>query len=196
LLEKTGGGGGSSELLQATDLEYTFSGGYAKTPYLDDRHAAQSIPQDQSRSPLKYTFLGGWAKNPKLGHTLFWAMAHWLGRKYQVNMPAILQRHSEGNTFRTKRTKLVRPEAFTAKRLRTKTWHNPYTAKEIIAREKHFSYDHLWTGNEDRHGWNDLREEVMLLKGTTCYQCGTVLHPSEVEIDHVTPRGKGSIRSF
>jgi len=118
----------------------------------------------------------------KLGHALFWVMAHWLGRKYQVNMPVILRRHSDGNTFRTTRTKLVRPEVFTAKRLRTKTWHNPYTEKEKIAREQHFSYDDLWTGNEDRHGWNDLREEVMLLKGTTCYRCGTVLHPSEVEI--------------
>ena len=32
----------------------------------------------------------------------------------------------------------------------------------------------------------DIREEVILLKGTTCYLCGIELHPSEVEVDHAT----------
>ena len=74
----------------------------------------------------------------------------------------------------------------TAKKLLKKKWHNPYTAKEAIIREKLLHYESLWSGNEDRQGWKDLREEVMLLKGTTCYVCGTELHPSEVEIDHAT----------
>src|SRR5215467_1169709 len=34
--------------------------------------------------------------------------------------------------------------------------------------------------------WMDIQEEVILLKGTTCYVCGTELHPSEVEVDHFT----------
>jgi hypothetical protein len=50
------------------------------------------------------------------------------------------------------------------------------------------SYKSVRWRNEDRDGYIDLREEVILLKGTTCYICGTVLHPSEVEIDHDTPR--------
>src|ERR687886_608177 len=57
-----------------------------------------------------------------------------------------------------------------------------------IIREKIIAFESLWLGNEDRDGYIDLREEVILLKGTTCYMCGTVLHPSEVEIDHDTPR--------
>ena len=53
-----------------------------------------------------------------------------------------------------------------------KTWHNPYTEKEAIIREKIIAFESLWLGNEDRDGYRDLREEVILLKGTTCYMCG------------------------
>ena len=35
-----------------------------------------------------------------------------------------------------------------------------------------------------------IREEVILQKGTTCYVCGTELHPYEVEIDHTKPRAR------
>ena len=78
-----------------------------------------------------------------------------------------------------------------------KTWHNPYTEKDQVKEEKErvkreslFSYDKVWTGNEDRPGWRDLREEVIHLKGTTCSVCGTTLHHSEVEIDHIIPRAR------
>ena len=72
-----------------------------------------------------------------------------------------------------------------------KAWHNPYTAKEEIIRENLLSLQDLWSGNEEnRKGWIDLREEVIQTKGTTCYLCGTLLHPSEVEIDHVISRAR------
>jgi 5-methylcytosine-specific restriction endonuclease McrA len=123
-------------------------------------------------------------------HALFWDMAHWLGRTYQGSMPAVMRRSRIGNTCGTKTLQWVRPTAFTAKRLRRTPWHHPYTAKEAMRREKLRAYDALWTGKEDRPGWQDLREEVILTKGTTCYGCGTILHPSAVEIDHVTPRAR------
>ena len=119
---------------------------------------------------------------------LFWDMAHWLGKKYKVNIPTVLQKYMKGNTFGTKATSLVLPTTYKAKRYMAKTWHNPYTEKEAIRREKIIAYESLWIGHEDRDGYMDLREEVIHLKGTTCYLCGTVLHPSEVEIDHDTPR--------
>ena len=119
---------------------------------------------------------------------LFWDMAHWLGKKYKVNIPTVLQKYMKGNTFGTTSTSLVLPTIYKAKRYMAKTWHNPYTEREAIIREKIIAYESLWDGNEDRQGYRDLREEVILLKGTTCYICGTVLHPSEVEIDHDTPR--------
>ena len=117
-------------------------------------------------------------------------MAHWLGRKYQISMPEVMRRYRISSTLGTKTVQLVMPTAFKAKRLRTKPWHNPYTEKEAIIREKFLAYEALWTGKEDRPGWKDLREEVILTKGTTCYVCGTTLHPSAVEIDHVLPRAR------
>jgi group II intron reverse transcriptase/maturase len=121
---------------------------------------------------------------------LIWDMAHWLGKKYKVKIPRVLQKYMKGKpkTFGTKTTTLVLPTTYKAKRYMAKTWHNPYTEKEAIIREKIIAFESLWLGNEDRDGYIDLREEVILLKGTTCYMCGTVLHPSEVEIDHDTPR--------
>ncbi len=125
----------------------------------------------------------------KLNNELYWDMAHWLGRKYKMNMPAVLRRFTVGSIIQTKTGKLTLPSDIKAKKRLVKTWRNPYTEREEIIREKLYSYNNLWTGNEgDRHGWKDLREEVMLAKGTTCYICGTNLHPSEVEVDHVPPR--------
>jgi hypothetical protein len=125
----------------------------------------------------------------RLGNELFWEMAHWLGRKYKINMPAVMQRFKGNNALGTKSIKLVMPDEHKAKKRLVRAWHNPYTEKEKIEREKFFFYEDLWTGYEgDRQGWTDLREEVILLKGTTCYLCGTNLHPYEVEIDHTIPR--------
>jgi RNA-directed DNA polymerase len=133
----------------------------------------------------------------KVGVELFWDMAHWLGKKYKLSMPRVMHRFREGNTFRTPAIQLIMPTEYKAKRFVAKTWHNPYTAPEKvlaekarIQRESLFTYDRLWTGHEDRQGWIDLREEVILLKGTTCSTCGTGLHPSEVEIDHIKPRAR------
>src|SRR2546423_1417587 len=61
-----------------------------------------------------------------------------------------------------------------------KAWHNPYTAKEEIVREKLLALQDLWSGNEYRREWQDLREEVIILKGTACHICGIELHSSEV----------------
>ena len=125
-----------------------------------------------------------------LSHELIWNMTHWLGRKYKISGPTVMRRFSreDGNyrTLGTKRVTLVLPNVYKAKKLLAKTWHNPYTAKEALIREKVLWYESLWLGNENRLGWSDIREEVMLLKGTTCYVCGTELHPYEVEIDHAT----------
>jgi 5-methylcytosine-specific restriction endonuclease McrA len=99
-----------------------------------------------------------------------------------------MQKFQKGNSLGIKSRILTRPTEYEAKKWPLRKWHNPYTAKEEVIREKFFSYDNLWTGVENRLGWRDLREEVILLKGTTCYVCGTELHQSEVEIDHSTPR--------
>jgi RNA-directed DNA polymerase len=91
------------------------------------------------------------------GTELFWNMAHWLGRKYESNLPAIMHRFRKDNTFGTKAITLVMPTAYQAKKLLVKTWHNPYTAPEKVMKEKDrmkreslFCYDKLWRGHEDR----------------------------------------------
>ena len=131
----------------------------------------------------------------QIGTELFWDMAHWLGRKYESNMPAIMQRFRKDTTFRTKAIPLVMPTAYQAKQLLVKTWHNPYTAPEKVMQEKDrlkreslFCYDKLWRGHEDRQEGMDLREEVILRDGPTCKSCGNTFHPSEVQVDHKIPR--------
>ncbi len=140
----------------------------------------------------------------KLSNEMYWLMAHWLGRKYKSNIPAILQKFEKDNTFRTNSRKLIRPDEYKAKRFMAKTWYNPYIEKEKVKEEKDrikrenlFSYDQTWSGTENRQGWWDQREEVIELKGTICAiqgpDClsqGKPLHQSEVEIDHIIPRNR------
>ena len=133
----------------------------------------------------------------RLSHEIYYDMAHWLGRKYKQSMSVAMQRFREGNTFRTKTLKLKMPREYKAKYFLAKTWHNPYTEQEKVQREKDrikreslFSYDQLWTGNENGQAGMDLREEVILRDGPTCTICGNVFHPSEVQIDHIKPRAR------
>src|SRR6516165_5469763 len=72
----------------------------------------------------------------KIQQEIYWDFAHWLGRKYKISMPKVVQRYQEGSTFRTKATKLVMPFEYKAKRFVARTWHNPYTAPEKVQREK------------------------------------------------------------
>ena len=133
-----------------------------------------------------------------LNPAVFWGMAHWLGRKYKRNMPEIMRRFSQGNTFQTATRKLRMPSDYKAKRFVAKTWHNPYTEKEEVRkeqrrlqRESFFSYDRTWSGNEGgRPGKMDLREEVILRDGPTCVHGGKTCHPSEGQVDHKIPRAR------
>jgi len=127
----------------------------------------------------------------KLNPEVYWGLAHWLGRKYKISMPEVMKRfQQEKGGLGTKSITVRMPTEYTLKKSIPKTWHNPYTGKGKITREEVFAYDDLWTGHEDRQGWMDLREEVILLKGTTCSLCGTRLHSSEVEVDHIIPRAR------
>ena len=51
-------------------------------------------------------------------------------------MPTIMQRFKTGSTFGTNSRKLVRPDEYKAKKRLIKTWHNPYTEKEEVGKEK------------------------------------------------------------
>jgi RNA-directed DNA polymerase len=129
----------------------------------------------------------------KIKEELFWDFAHWLGRKYDSNMPAIMRRFRKENTFRIGTKALIMPTEYKAKKHLSKTWHNPYTEmdaarkeKERIKRESLFSYDSIHPG-ERRPGEVDLREEVLLRDGPICAWCKKELNPWEVQVDHITP---------
>ena len=120
--------------------------------------------------------------------------ANWLGRKYEARRSKILQRFGEGNTLRTRTVRLLEPTEFKAKRHLVRPRHNP-TGSEQITRELLFDWVGSWDGTEYRQGWRDLREDMILFKGTICAiqspDCisqGKPLHPSEVEVDHIIPR--------
>ena len=150
-------------------------------------------------------FIRGWCQYYQITETpskpfstlsteTFWGISHWLSRKYQVSIPTTLRQYKAESTLQVKSVKLIMPNEYKAKKRLVRLWHNPYTnlekvneEKDRIKREKLFTYDRVWMGNESsRPGWADVREEVIQLKGTTCYVCGTELHPSEVEVDHAT----------
>jgi len=86
------------------------------------------------------------------------------------------------------------PDDIKAKKLRMKTWHNPYTEEEEVGKEKEriqreslFSYQTIH-GQESRPGGMDLREEILLRDGPICANCGETFHPSELQMDHITLR--------
>jgi len=141
----------------------------------------------------------------KLEYEIFWRMTHWLGMKYKSATPKILKKFNKAQRLGTTTRKLVKPDDIKARKRLTRTWYNPYTEtekvtaeKDRIKRENLFSYNENWNGHEDQTGWMDLREEVILLKGTVCAlnlpdiceSKGKPLHPSEVEIDHIMPRAR------
>jgi RNA-directed DNA polymerase len=124
-------------------------------------------------------FIGGWCEYyrcasgssrafGRLSHETFYDMAHWLGRKYKLSIPAVMKRFLKDNTFQTSSRKLKLPSEYKAKYFVAKTWHNPYTEKEEVKQEKArikreslFTFDKIWTGDTYRPGWMDLREEIM-----------------------------------
>jgi len=151
-------------------------------------------------------FIGGWCQyyrcttSPslvfqKLSNELYWQMAHWLGKKYKLSMPKVMQRYKAERSFGTKSRKLVRPDEYKAKKRLMKTWHNPYTEKEDVEREKDwikreslFTYNRIWIGHERRQEGMDIREEVLLRDGPICAVCQKTFHPSEVQVDHIKLR--------
>jgi group II intron reverse transcriptase/maturase len=122
-----------------------------------------------------------------LGAEIFWEMAHWLGRKYKVNMPRVMQRFRQQNTLGTNAIQLFMPTLYKSKKLLIQTWKNPYTGTSAIHREAFFSYSR-WPGLEERQGMADLREELLLTRGTDCDICSKKCHPFEIQVDHITPR--------
>jgi RNA-directed DNA polymerase len=133
----------------------------------------------------------------KLNHELFWEMAHWLGKKFDLDMPKVMRRFRKKNTFGTSRSTMAMPDETKQRKRLVKVWHNPYTESEEVGREKErikreslFVYNKIWTGYEHRPEGMDLREEILLRDGPICANCKKTFHPSEVHVDHIVLRAK------
>ena len=124
-----------------------------------------------------------------LGHEIWWQVAHWLGRKYQISIPLVIQRFSQKESFGTKRNHLLLPSALKTKRYKRKTPANPYLAETSnLTRDDLFDVEMAWLGNETRQGWWDMRDLILERDEHVCTQCGRSLHAYEIEVDHIKPR--------
>jgi group II intron reverse transcriptase/maturase len=143
--------------------------------------------------------IGGWCRyyqttsSPsvyfrKLRYTVFWGMAHWLGRKYQMNMPEVMRTFRKGNTFGTARVTLSMPDDFKAKRHWPKVHANPYITETTHTREELDNLDEAWMGTEVRKGQADHKEVVDERDNGICGLCHEPVRWEEAILDHKIPR--------
>jgi RNA-directed DNA polymerase len=144
--------------------------------------------------------IGGWCRYyqytsrastrfSKLDHVVFWYMAHWLGRKFQLSMPHVMKRYRKGNTFVFEKSRLTKAAEFKTKRYTSRIFKpNPYTTQSEVIQREELPADSNWTGYERRPGMADLRPHILERDGYACQQCGVselTLHTSQ--IDHKRP---------
>ena len=96
----------------------------------------------------------------KLEYRVFWDTTHWLGKKFKLQMPEVMRRYRQGNTFGTSTTQLVLPTKYKNKRLQFRLATNPYTGNTVPEYEEVVDLDQRWTGIENRPGSLDRKEEV------------------------------------
>jgi group II intron reverse transcriptase/maturase len=95
----------------------------------------------------------------RLNRVVFWQMAHWLGRKYKLSMPKVMEQFKKGNTFGTDTHTMILPSEYKAKRYQAKAIHNPYLSPEIsLSREDWDRLMEQWEIVEGRKGSLDLKE--------------------------------------
>jgi RNA-directed DNA polymerase len=128
----------------------------------------------------------------KLDYQVFWLMAHWLGRKYQLSVPKVLQRFHRRSSLGTATLTVAHLGELPTKRYLARVIPNPYLAPldHKLQREELFSLDAFWTGTEARPGQTDWRDYVIERDGPVCRVCGGEYPVWELELDHIQPRGR------
>lgn len=121
---------------------------------------------------------------------IWWDVAHWISGKYHTSIPQTCQKYRVGNTFATKRIRLVMPSEIKPKQYMRRKFSNPYTGEsQKIAREDLFDLDDVWLGTERRRGAQDIREAVLERDGLLCRMCGKPIPSAyEGQVDHIRPR--------
>ena len=124
----------------------------------------------------------------KLEHMLFWRMAHWLGRKFKISMPTVMQRFCRDNTFVAQKFVLSRPTEFSTLQYKQRFLKpNPYLTQEKTLERETLPNESYWTGLEARPGMADLRPLILERDEYICQLCGAEVSSSTAEIDHIRP---------
>lgn len=118
---------------------------------------------------------------------VYWNMAHWLGRKFQLTMPQVLKRFGRPR-LGTKEYRLVRAyEKWPTKQYKVRFLKpNPYTNQEVITREE-LPGETFWSGYEPRPGMADLRPLILERDAYLCQMCGDQVTPETAHVDHIRP---------
>jgi len=129
----------------------------------------------------------------KLEYEVFWNMAHWLGRKFQLTMPQVMQKFYRDSTIVTERIKLKRASEFKSKRYQDRFLKpNPYTTQKVDIQREELPTETHWIGFEPRPGMEDLRLQVLKRDGYKCQKCGQMgLTLQTAHTDH-----KKAVRRF
>jgi 5-methylcytosine-specific restriction endonuclease McrA len=124
----------------------------------------------------------------RLNRVVFWQMAHWLGRKYKLSMPKVMEQFKKENTFGTDTHTMILPSEYKAKRYQAKAIHNPYLSPETaLLREDWDRLMEQWEMVEGRKGSLDLKEWVYQRDKGRCGICGQHVARREADMDHKTP---------
>jgi RNA-directed DNA polymerase len=107
----------------------------------------------------------------KIEHQSYWKLAHWLGRKHQLTMPAVMRTFQREGTLGTNDRQLIKalPTLHYNKRFLKP---NPYTHQEKVQREELLVEIH-WMGWEQRPGMADLRPQILARDNFKCQKCGS-----------------------
>jgi RNA-directed DNA polymerase len=118
----------------------------------------------------------------------FWGMAHWLGRKYQLTLPVVLQQFREGGHCTTQKLRLLRPTDFPPLQYKQRFLKpNPYIMQEKKLDREELPAETYWTGYEARPGMGDLRPLILDRDEHTCQIGGNKVTDSTAQVDHIRP---------
>jgi 5-methylcytosine-specific restriction endonuclease McrA len=124
----------------------------------------------------------------QLEYELFWEMAHWLGRKFKIPMPVVMQRFHRDNAFVSDKLRLLKPTEFPSLQYRQRFFKpNPYLTQERVINRENLPSETYWSGYEARPGMADLRPLIRERDEGVCQNCGIRVRASTAEIDHIRP---------
>ena len=135
----------------------------------------------------------------KLDYHVFWLMAHWLGRKYQLSIPKVLQRFHRRSSLGTATLTVAHLGELPTKRYLARVIPNPYLAPpdQKLWREELFSLDAFWSGDEADQArpiggitsLNAMAQSVESAAGLSGVGAGTRPHPTPRQVQTRRRRG-------